>query len=293
MTFRNAVLSLLVAVTSGCAPALFVTTRPDASLYREPPANAITFWGHACVYVDVDGFGIVTDPVFGGRYSPFNGRKIPTPPPGAYDQTRVILISHAHQDHLQPKTLARFSREAVILCPAPCAEYVRGLGPRVRLMRPGDEYAFPGGSIVAVAADHPGERWSREERADGGALGYVIRTQTHVLYYSGDTKLFDGIEAVGRKFGPDVAILNVNAHLKPKDAMRAERELGSPRVIASHTGAYGGIAGRRGRAWHREFLALAGSLGVPLQVGQSVSLASIPARARASGVTPSAPPTSP
>src|SRR5512143_2151253 len=244
MRFPRFVLAvLLLALTAGCAPALFVKTRPDASLYHEPPASAITFWGHASVYIDVDGYGIVTDPVFGARYSPFNGRKIPTPPPEAYDQTRLILISHAHQDHLQPSTIARFSAASTILCPAPSEKYVLGLGPHVRVMHPGDVYEFPGGSVVAVVADHPGGRWSTTPHADGGALGYVIRTAQRTIYYSGDTEYFDGFAKIGAEFKPDVAILNVNAHLKPADALRAEEALGCPRVIASHEGAYGGRAG--------------------------------------------------
>jgi len=274
---------LLIVWTSGCAPALIVKMRPDARLYHEPVKDTVTFWGHACVYVDLAGYGIVTDPVFGARYSPLNGRRIPYPPTEAYDQTRLILISHAHQDHLQPGTLARFSRSCVVLCPAPSEKYVRGLGPQVRVMRPGDEYPFPGGSVIAVLADHPGGRWSRKPRADGGALGYVIRTRRATLYYSGDTRYFAGIARVGADFKPDLAILNVNSHLEPMDAMRAEVSLGSPRVIAAHVGAYGGRAGKRGRRWHEEFLGLAGPLGVPLRVGESVSLDSVLARPRPVG----------
>ncbi|MGE5179467.1 MAG: MBL fold metallo-hydrolase [Bacteroidota bacterium] len=285
---RTTLVVLLLALTAGCAPALFVKTRPDASLYHEPPASAITFWGHASVYIDVDGYGIVTDPVFGARYSPFNGRRIPTPPPEAYDQTRLILISHAHQDHLQPSTIARFSAASTILCPAPSEKYVVGLGPHVRVMRPGDVYEFPGGSVVAVVADHPGGRWSTTPHADGGALGYVIRTAKRTIYYSGDTEYFDGFAKIGAEFKPDVAILNVNAHLKPADALRAEEALGCPRVIASHEGAYGGRAGTKGLRWHDEFLGLAGGLAAPLRVGESVALDSLTPRAIPAGLDPGA-----
>jgi L-ascorbate metabolism protein UlaG (beta-lactamase superfamily) len=268
----------LALLGAGCVPALFVSTRPDASLYPEPPQDAVTFWGHACVYLDLAGFGIVTDPLFGRRYSPFNGRVIPYPPREAYDQTRLVLISHAHQDHLQAGTLARFSAHCVILCPPPAEKYVRGLGPQVQVMRPGDEYPFPGGSVTAVLADHPGGRWSTTPRADGGALGYVIRSSKLTIYYSGDTRYFDGIERVGRDFRPDLAILNVNVHLPPADALRAEVALGAPRVIAAHMGAYGGRAGRRGRAYRDQFLKLAGPLVVPLRVGESLALDSLRAR---------------
>lgn len=276
--FRRALAGLLIVAATGCAPALFVTSRPDARLYPEPSASAVTFWGHASVYVDVGGYGIVTDPVFGARFSPFHGRKIPAPPPEAYDQTRLILISHAHQDHLQPGTLKRFGKDCVILCPAPSEEHVRGLGPQVRVMRPGDVYPFPGGSVVAVTADHPGERWSRKASTDGGALGYVIRTPSKTIYYSGDTEYFDGFRRVGAEFKPDLAILNVNAHLEPAEALRAEADLGYPRVIASHVGAYGSPRGKRAARYHDQFLGLVGALAVRLRVGESIALDSVEAR---------------
>jgi L-ascorbate metabolism protein UlaG (beta-lactamase superfamily) len=262
----------ILAALNHDLPSPFAAARHDPDLYAEPLGEAVTFWGHACVYIDVRGRGIVTDPVFGRRYSPLNGRRIPSPPPSAYEQTRVILISHAHHDHLQPRTLARFPKRAVILCPPPSERYVRSLGPRVRVMRVGEEYRFSGGMIVAVPADHPGGRYSHTSEADGRALGYVIRTESGTVYYSGDTDYFPGIETIGWRYQPDLALLNVNAHLRPADALRAAEALGSPPVVPLHLGAYGGRAARRGRRWHREFLELAGPLAMPLQVGESVRL---------------------
>ncbi|MGE5176641.1 MAG: MBL fold metallo-hydrolase [Hyphomicrobiales bacterium] len=283
---RLAAAALLVAVGSGCAPALFVNQRPDSILYPTPSHDTVTFWGHASIYVDVAGYGIVTDPVFGPRYSPLNGRRIPTPPDEAYRRTRVILISHAHQDHLQPSTLRRFPKGATILCPPPSEKYVRGLGPRVRVMRPGDEYRIPGGKIIAVLADHPGGRYSRKPKTDGGAVGYVIETPKVTLYYSGDTELFSGIEQIGQVYRPDIAILNVNAHLPPGDALAAAMALGVSRVIPSHYGAYGGRAGSRGRAFHREFDRLAGPLAIPLRVGESVAFDTLDVRTRPRPASP-------
>ena len=274
---------LMIALGPGCAPALFVSQRSDPILYSEPSRGAVTFWGHASVYVDIAGFGIVTDPVFGSRYSPFNGRRIPKPPPSAYDQTDVILISHAHQDHLQPSTLARFPESAVILCPEPSEKYVCGLGPKVQVMRPGDEFPIPGGRIVAVPADHAGGRYARKPLPDGRALGYVIETPRITIYYSGDTDYFWGIEQVGAILRPDLAILNVNAHLRPADALRATLALGASRVIPAHVGAYGGRAAGRGRQWQKEFIRLAGALALPLRVGESVALDSIAVRPKRHG----------
>ena len=82
---------------------------------REPAVNALTFWGHASVFLDVDGFAIVTDPVYEASYSPMSRRKIPVPPATALLRVRRVLISHAHRDHLSPDTIARLPAEAVVL----------------------------------------------------------------------------------------------------------------------------------------------------------------------------------
>ena len=217
----------------------------------------------------------LTDPVFEDSYSPWHGRKIPAPPPSAYDQTDIILISHAHRDHLHPRSIARFSSGTVILCPEPSAMHVDDLGHEVRVMSPGDEYEFPGGNIVAVPAHHPGGRNSFRAGHDGDALGYVIRTSSRTIYYSGDTEHFPGLYDIGRKYRPDIAILNINTHLNSYDAVLAIGALGAPTVIPSHFGASGGTNARRSPGWRAELGRLIGEVVVPLGVGESLPLPGI------------------
>jgi L-ascorbate metabolism protein UlaG (beta-lactamase superfamily) len=289
MIYR-AFLALVVVTASapGCAPALHARPRVDPTLYSEPPANAITFWGHACAYIDVGGFGIVTDPVFMGTWAVIRRRLIPVPPPEAYDQTRVVLISHAHHDHLDPKALARFSPNTVILAPAPAAKYLLRRGIRAHVMRPGSEYRIPGGTIVAVPACHPGERLSFKARADGRALGYVIRMAKVTIYYSGDTEYFPELASIGSEHRPDIALLNVNRHLHSHDAILAVAELGMPVVIPAHNGAYSGPSARRASRWRGELMRALGPTVVPLEVGESMRIPGSVGDAAAPFATPSA-----
>ena len=265
-------LMVVIACASGCAPTIHARPRVDSLLYSEPSTNAITFWGHACAYIDVGGFGIVTDPAFMNRWVILRHRLIPVPPPEAYDQAQVVLISHAHQDHLDPKTLARFSPGTVILAPAPAAKYLSRRGIRAHVMVPGSEYPIPGGSIIAVAALHPGGRNAIKARADGRALGYVIRTAKTTIYYSGDTEYFSGFTAVGAKYRPDIVLLNVNRHLHSSDALLAIADLRAPIVIPSHYGAYSGPSVRLEPRWRRELIQALGATIVPLEVGESMRI---------------------
>ncbi len=266
------VAAALGVIGTGCPATNYARTAPAAVVYREPPSNAITFWGHACAYIDIDGFGIVTDPVFATHYAIIRRRQIPAPPPSRYDQTRIVLISHAHHDHLDPNTLIHFPASAVILAPAPAAKYLFRRGILAKVMRPGDEYPFPGGSIIAVAAHHPGGRFSLHASADGRALGYVIRSARSTIYYSGDTDYFPGFAEIGARYRPDIAILNVNPHLHMPEALFAVADLGMPIVIPAHVGAYNGTSARRGPGWRRELVEALGSNAVPLNVGESLAL---------------------
>ena len=223
------------AVTAaGCAGGL---AQPDNDLCP-PPRNAITFWGHACVYIDVEGEGIVTDPVF-NRSIFFRHRRIMAPPPASYQATKLVLISHAHPDHLSASTLRTFPQSAVILCPEPSSKYLRDTGQTVRVMHPGDMFEMGTTRVTAVVAHHMGSRYGLCAAADGRALGYVIETPGPTIFYSGDTNYFSGFGDVGWTFAPDVAILNMNGHLAATDATRAAWATRAPVVIPLHWGAFG------------------------------------------------------
>ena len=231
------VLTLLASLL-WAAPSAAGLARPDESLFPVPPRDALTFWGHACCYLDVDGYGIVTDPVFQKAFT-IEHRRIAIPPPASYRGARLILVSHAHPDHLDKETLRTFPPECVILCPEPSAQYLKELPQTVRTLRPGDAVPFPGGRVIAVAARHAGGRRSSSASDDGRALGFVIETKGGTIYYAGDTEYFTGIDSVASAYHPDIALLNMNGHLHGLNAVRAFRATGASRLVPMHFGAYG------------------------------------------------------
>jgi L-ascorbate metabolism protein UlaG (beta-lactamase superfamily) len=224
----------IVLAVSGCSG----LARVDPVHYGEPQPGQITFWGHACVSIDVDGVGVVTDPVFDQNL--FQRRRfIGSPPPERLRGTRVVLLSHCHDDHTSPESLALFPEGVTILGPAPVAEFLKEQGIAATAMRPGEEHVVDGVRFVAVAAHHPGGRWGMDARADGGALGWVIVAPSATIFYSGDTDYCSTFAQVGWDYSPDIAILNVNGHLMPVDAARAAWATRARVVIPTHWGAYG------------------------------------------------------
>ena len=263
---------LCLFVLTGCIGGIGLTYTEDPELFPTPPKNAITFWGHACMYLDLDGFGIVTDPVFEPVYASFHRRYIDSPPPSSFDGVRIVLISHAHNDHLSPKTLKRFPESTIVLCPTPSAKYMDELKLKIITMRPGDVQPFPGGEIIAINAWHPGYRYSFKARADGRALGYVIRTEEHTIYYTGDTQYFDVFREVGQTHQPDLVLININTHLEDHDALKAIRDLSPRIVIPGHFGAYRGSNERKTPRYRNALAEDLGSMWLELAVGESCSL---------------------
>jgi L-ascorbate metabolism protein UlaG (beta-lactamase superfamily) len=147
---------------------------------------------------------------------------------------------------------------------------------KIITMRPGDEWTFPGGRIVAVAAFHPGHRYSYSGAADGRALGYIIETGDHRIFYTGDSDYFDGFKDVHRRFQPDLVLLNINTHMRPPQALLAVRDLSPRLVIPGHFGAYRGSNERKTPAYRGEMASDLGSLWVELPVGGSFGLDSLP-----------------
>jgi L-ascorbate metabolism protein UlaG (beta-lactamase superfamily) len=264
---RLCVVFAAVAVLAGCSG----LAKVEPSQYPDPKRDSITFWGHACSYIDVAGTGIVTDPVFAASLFARH-RFIGSPPDEALRGTNVVLISHAHDDHMDPASLRRFPKDVTILCPKPSAEFLANEKITARAMAPGDAFEINGVRIVAVAVFHPGSRKGIHRGADGRALGWVVITPAVTIFYSGDTDYCSTFSDVGRRFHPDIAILNVNGHLRPPDAARAAGALQSPVVIPTHWGAYGYwlAGGNRHPRGEDELRRLLGKRLHVLRVGESM-----------------------
>ena len=258
---------MLSTATSWSAP------NEDGAFFPPPPRNHVTFWGHACCYIDVDGFGIVTDPVFTGRYI-FRRRKIPVPPAQSRAGVRLILISHAHMDHLDPETIAMFPDSAIALCPWTVAGYLEEAGRGFTVMRPGDTYEYTHGKVVAVPADHPGKRYALRKGGAGDAIGFVITTPYGNVYYTGDTGYFEGMVDIGAAWRPDIAIINITPHLTGGEAVRAAWATRAETVIPVHFGAYdyilfGPLKSPRG---YGDIAKMISGQAILLQPGGSLSL---------------------
>ncbi len=219
---------------------------------RQPPAHplpavrpgelAVTWIGHASVLLRFGQSHIVCDPVL-SRWAGGVKRAI-EPGLGAPElDVDLILISHAHPDHLDHTTLARLPRRATIVTPPRCADLVADIGfARVLELAHGTSMAHHGVRVTAHPVRHEGGGLRHR-----GASCYVLEGDGPSLLFVGDSAYFSGFAEIGARHAPEVALLPIGGympasfrsrHMSPLDALYAFEDLGATALVPIHHGTF-------------------------------------------------------
>jgi L-ascorbate metabolism protein UlaG (beta-lactamase superfamily) len=255
------------------------TAPVEAPPVARPAAGtvSISFVGHATVMITTPAVRILCDPLL--ENSLFGVRRAKAAGIAAedLDDVDLVLITHAHRDHLSRASIVRIARKAVLVVPPRCTSLVRGLGfADIVELDPGNSQALGDVEVTAVPVRHSGTR-GLGDYLRRGACGYLVHARAGALgaaaYLSGDTGYFSGFTEIGRRFHPDVALLPIagyepasfrEEHLSPLDALYAFDDLGARLFIPTSYGSFPFSYERLAAplAWLRE-LARARGLGQP------------------------------
>jgi L-ascorbate metabolism protein UlaG (beta-lactamase superfamily) len=216
----------------------------DESGTEVASSTRVTYLGHASVAIEFAGETIVTDPVFSNRIARyFTRRNQPSEfRPEDLRGVRGVLISHAHHDHLDYRSLKRFGRGLPVVVPWGLAFPVRLHGfTDVRVIRPWEELTFGAWRVTAVPAHHFGGRLPFVYTS--GYQGYVLSGPS-CIYFAGDTGWDEAIFGeIRRRFAIDLAVLPIAGalfpwfrrnHMNPSDALRAFHALQARRMLPMH-----------------------------------------------------------
>jgi L-ascorbate metabolism protein UlaG (beta-lactamase superfamily) len=205
---------------------------------------SVTFVGHATVLLTSPQARVLTDPLLANFLFGIRRAQAAALHPDDADDVSLILISHAHHDHLHRASLRQLPRSATIVVPPRCAGLVERAGfARVVVLEPGEELVHRDLVITAVAARHEGARGL----AWRGAGGYVASSGGVSVYFAGDTAYFSGFEEIGRRLHPQVALLPIagyeplamrEAHMSPLDALYAFEDLRADVLIPMGYGSF-------------------------------------------------------
>jgi len=203
---------------------------------------SVTFLGHSTVLLDMRAATVLTDPVLSRSVAAVVRRVGPDVDLEALQHPDVVVISHAHYDHLDLRTLRLLRPGFTLVVPRGVGRYVTSVGAgRVIELREGETRHTDGLTVTAVHAVHDGRRHKFASPAD--ALGYVLRTDAGGVYHAGDTALFPEMAALADE-KLDLALMPVwgwgprlgPGHVDPEQAAEATSMIKPTWAIPVHWG---------------------------------------------------------
>jgi L-ascorbate metabolism protein UlaG (beta-lactamase superfamily) len=207
----------------------------------ERHVQRITWIGHSTVLLELDGVRLLTDPVLRDRVAHLR-RVTESARPESLGSLDAALVSHAHYDHLDTRSLACLGRSLHVVLPAGAGKLLRRRGfVQVTEVDVGDEIGVGRVAIRVTHAEHDGSRgpFLTEARA----VGYLVIGSARI-YFAGDTDLFQGMSMLGADL--DVALLPVAGwgsrvppgHLDPLRAAQSLTLLRPRIAVPIHWGTY-------------------------------------------------------
>lgn len=205
--------------------------------------------GHSTVLIRLDDFTILTDPVFSTRIGiglgPFTlGLKRLVHP--AIDLAEIgtpdlILLSHAHMDHLdRPSLRILENRGTTVITAASTSDLLR-----VKRYQAVHELKWDSACQVGPAKIRAIEvkHWGARTRTDvhRGYNGYLIEAGKHRILFGGDTAYTDSFRRIRSSRSIDLAIMPIGAynpwigaHCNPEQALSMANQAGAEFILPVH-----------------------------------------------------------
>jgi L-ascorbate metabolism protein UlaG (beta-lactamase superfamily) len=235
-----------------------VTTRRVGKTHKPVLASngalGLTFIGHSSFFLQIGSKNVVIDPNFARWLFILKRLRKPGLRINDLPGIDVVLVTHAHFDHLHRPSLraiARASRRKgvrpVIVVPRHLTDLISDLGfTDIIELDWWQGFRFDSSlSITSVPAHHWGARIIRDMHR--GYCGFVLRSAGQSVYHAGDTAYFDGFRQIGEQLHPQLAMLPIgayhppsfrNVHANPADAVHAFLDLGARWMVPMHYGSF-------------------------------------------------------
>ena len=202
--------------------------------------------GHSTFLVSYHGVRFLTDPflsphIFGIR------RQKPSLRPDLIPEVDFILISHAHYDHLDMRTLRRLKRNTTVIIP----ENTKPVLGRIHFkkiveLKHYDSFSQKSFEVVSLPVKHNKGRSLLFPNTETSS--YIIKIKDRTYYFAGDTAYFDGFKKYGEIFKIHTAFLPIGGyeptlllhkvHMNPWEAVQAFVDLNADFVVPIHYGTF-------------------------------------------------------
>jgi len=229
-------------------PIVPAALRPRPEFWPNQGLHA-AWLGHSTVLLKIDGFSILTDPVFSTRIGLSLGpltlgikRLVEIALPlSDLPPVDLILLSHAHMDHFDLPTLRRLENPRTqIVTASQTSDLLRVRRyARVHELRWNESVQAGPAKITAFEVAH----WGARMRGDiyRGYNGYLVDIGKMRIVFGGDTALTDTFKRLRTAKEVDLAIMPIGAydpwirvHCNPEQAWQMANEAGAEFVLPVH-----------------------------------------------------------
>lgn len=221
---------------------------PEPRLWPDTGLHA-AWLGHSTVLLKLDGFTILTDPVFSERvglhFGPVTlGIKRLVDVAAAFEELPhidLVLLSHAHMDHFDLPSLRQLENAATqVVTAEKTSDLLRTKRyAAVHELRWNASIQASAANVTAFQVAH----WGARMRSDvyRGYNGYVVEVGRHRILFGGDTAYTDSFKQVRSSRQIDLAIMPIGAydpwirvHCNPEQAWTMANYAGAEYVLPVH-----------------------------------------------------------
>lgn len=206
----------------------------------------LTWIGHASFLIQSPQANLLVDPNWAKWLKVIKRQRHPGLEIRDLPAIDMVLVTHAHFDHLDRRTLRHVAEDQPIVVPFEVGNLVRGLGfQSIHELDYWRTFECGPAKITLTPCRHWGARMLHDSHRGFG--GYIIELDGRTIYHCGDTAFFDGFQEIGRRFKIDVALLPIGAydppsgrevHMNPEQALQAFVDLGAKRMVPMHYGTF-------------------------------------------------------
>ena len=206
----------------------------------------ITWIGHASFLIQTPEHSVLIDPNWAKWLKVIKRLKQPGLEIHELPAIDLVLVSHAHFDHLDKKSLRAVASDQPIVVPEHVGNLVHGLGfNRVHELRRWESMELGSLKITLTPAQHWGARVLHDKHRGFG--GFLLEYAGRTIYHCGDSAWFEGFSEIGNHAPIDIALLPIGAydaptgrdvHMNPEEALRAFQALGAGLMIPMHYGTF-------------------------------------------------------
>ncbi|MBN8702388.1 MAG: metal-dependent hydrolase [Bacteroidetes bacterium] len=195
----------------------------------------ITYFGHSCFTVEIDGSILLFDPFI-------THNELAKHVDVKSIKADYILISHGHEDHIADAVMLANQTGATVISNWEIIAWLNKKGvSKTHPMNTGGKWMFDFGKVKCVSAEHSS---SLPDGSYGGnPMGFIIESKQGNFYYAGDTALSYDMKLIGEYRKLNFAFLPIgdNFTMGIDNAIIATEYINCNNVIGMHYDTFGYI----------------------------------------------------